>query len=72
LTRVPIHIPFSRILDVKTGNSHAGRMSFGQHAIKIVWENQGVRLSSGFILARDQQETEKILTDLKRRSESSS
>ena len=66
LTRKPIRIPFTKVKEIKLGTSHAGRWLFGRQLIKLVWEKDGVILSSGFIVSRNQAETVKVLADLKR------
>jgi hypothetical protein len=67
LTKHPIEIPFTRIIEVKIGKSHAGRWLPGSRVLKLIWEKDGMRLSSGFIVSRNQQETEAVMADLKRR-----
>ena len=67
LTKYPIVIPFSKIVGLKIGKSHAGRWVFGLRALKLIWEKDGIRLSSGFVVCRNQPETEAFMNDLKRR-----
>lgn len=67
LTRHPIIIPFEKMIEIKIGKSHAGRWVFGLRALKLVWEEDGIRLSSGFVFCRNQPETMAVMTDLKRR-----
>ena len=66
LTKHPIVIPFAKIIEMKIGKSHAGRWLLGSRVLKLVWEKDGMKLSSGFIVARNQQETEAVMADLKR------
>ena len=66
LTKQPIQIPLRKIIRFEIGKSHAGRWLFRQIVLKIIWEKDGALLSSGFIVARDQQETEKLMAALKR------
>jgi hypothetical protein len=67
LTRHPIVVPFAKVVKVKIGKSHAGRWLLGARVLKLIWEKDGMRLSSGFIVSRNQQETEAVTADLKRR-----
>jgi len=67
LTKHPIEIPFAKVVEVKIGKSHAGRWLFGTRALKLIWEKHGVKLSSGFVVSRNRQETEAVMADLKRR-----
>ncbi len=65
LTRQPIQIPLNKIVGFEIGKSHAGRWVFKQIVLKIIWEKDGMSLSSGFIVARDRQETEMVMAALK-------
>jgi hypothetical protein len=67
LTKNPIEIPFAKVIEVKIGKSHAGRWLLGSRVLKLIWENDGMKLSSGFIVSRNQQETEAVMRDLNRR-----
>jgi hypothetical protein len=67
LTRHPIEIPFTKVIEVKMGKSHAGKWLLGSRVLKLIWEKDGMKLSSGFIVSRNQQETEAVMADLKRR-----
>ncbi len=67
LTKDPVVIPFAKFNEVKIGKSHAGRWLLGPRVLKLIWEKDGMKLSSGFIISRNQQETEAIMADLKRR-----
>lgn len=66
LTKQPIEIPFSRVIEVKIGKTHAGRWLLASRVLKLIWEKDGIKLSSGFIVSRNQQETEAVMADLKR------
>ena len=66
LTKHPIVIPFAQVIEMKIGKSHAGRWLLGSRVLKLIWEKDGMKLSSGFIVARNQQETEAVMADLKR------
>ena len=66
LTKHPIEIPLEKIKKLEIGKSHAGRWLFKQRVLKIIWEKEGLILSSGFIVARNHEETEIIMADLQR------
>ena len=66
LTKRPIKIPLSKIRRFEIGKTHAGRWLWRQRALKLIWEKDGLIFSSGFIVARNQQETEMVMADLKR------
>lgn len=55
LTERPIVIPYRKIIALKRGKWHAGRWAWGRGILKIVWEEKGQRLSSGFILAGEEE-----------------
>lgn len=65
LTNTPIAIPVKDIKDFKFGKWHAGKWGAGQQILKIIWLNENQMLSSGFILSKDKNETEKFISDLK-------
>ena len=52
LTKAPIKIRFQNIVDIKFGRWHAGRWCAGQEVVKIIWEKEGLRLSSGFLVSK--------------------
>ena len=66
LTKHPIEIPFAKVIEMKIGKSHAGRWLLGSRVLKIIWENDGMKLSSGFVFSRNQQETEAVMAEFKR------
>ncbi|NLY11289.1 MAG: hypothetical protein GX020_06365 [Firmicutes bacterium] len=61
LTKTPIFIPFSKVKEITTGPSHAGRWTPGATVIKIIWEDDGKTLSSGFRLALKTKDTMEIV-----------
>ena len=67
LTKDPIEVPFAKIIEVKIGKSHAGRWLLRSQVLKLIWERDGMKLSSGFIVSRNQRETEAVMADLKSR-----
>jgi len=66
LTKQPIQIPLHKIIRFEIGKSHAGRWLFKQKVLKILWKKDSLLLSSGFIVARNRQETEGVMAALKR------
>lgn len=48
MTQEPLMIPFNKIENIKSGWFHAGKVGIGKTVTKIIWENKGVQLSSGF------------------------
>ena len=66
LTNEPLSIPLNRIVDFKIGKWHAGRWGAGMPVLKIIWENDDLRLSSGFLLSKNREDIEKIIAELKR------
>jgi hypothetical protein len=66
LTKNPIKIPLARLIDVKIGRSHAGQLSLKSLVLKLIWENEGMVLSSGFIFSRHKKETETLMAEFKR------
>jgi hypothetical protein len=67
LTKRPIRVPFEKVVEMKIGSSHAGRWVFKKRVLKFVWEKDGLKLSSGFLVARDQQATEALMAFFRRR-----
>lgn len=65
LTKKPITIPFSEILDIKTGKWHSGRWAGGATVVKIVWQKADKHLCSGFVFSKDAGETKLIIDKLK-------
>lgn len=61
----PMTIPLDSIVDFEIGRWHAGKWSAGLPVMKIVWVNDSNLLSSGFILSRNIDETERIISELK-------
>jgi hypothetical protein len=64
LTRDPIVIPFSHVRAVQLRRWHAGRWPLGAPIVKLIWEKDGLSLSSGFVLSRDKSQTRQVVEDL--------
>jgi hypothetical protein len=67
LTGHPIEIPFKNVIEVKIGKSHAGRWLLGSPVLKLIWQTDGLRLSSGFIVSRSEEETEAVSESIRDR-----
>ena len=68
LTGRPLVIPYALVVDVKIGRGHAGRWQPGPGGVlKLVWEYEEKQLSSGFVVSRVRQETEKIVAGIRKR-----
>jgi hypothetical protein len=50
LTSAPVVFLFNMIKEVKIGSWHCGKWCLGGSIVKIVWEKDGLRLSSGFLV----------------------
>jgi hypothetical protein len=67
LTHDPLAIPLSRLREVQLGHWHAGRWACGAPIVKLIWEEDDLSLSSGFVLSRDEAQTRQVVQDLERR-----
>jgi hypothetical protein len=63
LTKTPIVLLFDNIIELKTGYWHAGRWGGRHSIIKFIWEKDGIRLSSGFLLSRHRESTENMIRE---------
>jgi len=60
-----IAIPLKNIIEFKIGKWHSGRWCFGYPILKIIWLKDNLRLSSGFLLLKNNSDVEKIISELK-------
>ncbi len=67
LTRTPIVIDLSRMIELKLGTWHAGRWAAGLTVFKFLWKKDGLLLSSGFILSKDPAEVQRLADHLRQR-----
>ncbi|MGD2163726.1 MAG: hypothetical protein PVG04_11570 [Anaerolineales bacterium] len=67
LTLQPLFIPYAKVENITTGTWHAGRWNLGRPIVKLHWEQDGIQLSSGFVVGKDQRETEQFIVSLMRR-----
>ena len=51
-TKEPLFIPFSKMLEIKIGKWHGAYWGMGNSVVKIVWDKDGVRLSTGILVAK--------------------
>lgn len=70
LTKEPLFIPFESILEIKSGKWHSGRWSAGVEILKIIWNKEGWRLSSGFRVSVKKEETDQLKEILKEKIKS--
>jgi hypothetical protein len=64
LTRAPLKLEFERIQEIRVGRWHAGRWAWGAPIVKLIWENDGLSLSSGFVLSRSASQTRQVIKAL--------
>ena len=68
LTRDPLVIPFQSVSAVHVGRWHCGRWAWGAPIVKLIWENNdGLSLSSGFVLSRSESHTRLVMEEMERR-----
>lgn len=65
LTRRATTVPFEHVVDIEIGSRHAGRWCAGAPILKLVWECDDHRLSSGFVVSRHRDETEALAAELR-------
>ncbi len=65
LTKEPLSIPWANVVEYKIGNWHAGKWCMGLPILKILWNKDGLSLSSGFLLTRNLDDMNKLISDLK-------
>ena len=70
LARDPLELSFERIAEIQTGRWHAGRWAWGAPIVKLIWEGDGLSLSSGFVLSRSESQTRQGIQALERGSRS--
>jgi len=67
LTRSPLFFAFDLMREVRLGTWHAGKWCMGHPIIKIIWEMDGLRLSSGFIFTNSMVDAELIKDGIERK-----
>jgi len=67
LTRRPIVIPFSDVLEIELGTKHAGRWAMGNLIVKIIWRKDGLILNSGFLVSKKREDARVLKAELEKR-----
>jgi hypothetical protein len=67
LTRRPIFIRFSDILEITLGTKHAGRWAMGNLIVKIIWRKDGLVLSSGFLVSKKKENAITLKAELEKK-----
>ena len=70
LAKEPIVIPLNSIIGFEIGKWHAGKWGAGLPVLKLIWEKDSLLLSSGFLLSKNRDGIERIITELKHLSSS--
>ncbi len=65
LTKEPFLIAFKDITDFSTGKWHSGKWLMGYSALKIIWQKNGLNLSSGFFLSKSDEDIYNLINKLK-------
>ncbi|MFP4466037.1 MAG: hypothetical protein ACLFP1_03200 [Candidatus Goldiibacteriota bacterium] len=60
-----ITIPLRSIKGFEKGKFHCGKWLFNSTIVKIIWEDRGMRLKSGFVFSRREFETELAVQEIK-------
>jgi len=61
LTQEPLFIAYESIQEIKSGKWHSGRWSGGKDILKIIWNKEGWRLSSGFSISGEEKEMNRLI-----------
>ncbi len=56
----PMFIPFEKVVDIKLKKWHAGRWAMGNLIVAIVWMEDDLKLSSGFIVSRHKEDASRL------------
>ena len=65
LAKEPIVIPFKDMIGFEIGNWHAGKWGAGHPVLKIIWQKDTLTLSSGFLLSKNREKIEKMISEFK-------
>jgi len=68
LTEHPIFIPVKSIIRMQLGKRHAGTWVITSHILKIFWNQDNLKLSSGFIISKSRSEAVRLIRLLSRTS----
>lgn len=67
LTQVPLEFALERLDEVQVGRWHCGRWAWGMPIVKLIWVDDGLSLSSGFVLSRDEPWILQVMQELEQR-----
>jgi hypothetical protein len=67
LTANPLCIPYGLIQRIEVGTTHAGRWIWGRPIVKVLWQDDGQVLSSGFAIPHGAEGTERFIEALRAR-----
>lgn len=65
LSKTPVQIPLADIIGFKIGKWHSGRWCIGCPILKIIWSKNGQKLSSGFLISKNESDLENVISKLK-------
>jgi hypothetical protein len=68
LTRRPLVIPFQHVRAVQLGRSHCGRWACGAPVVKLIWQDEELSLSSGFVLSRREGQVRQLADEFRHRA----
>ena len=66
LTKSEIVIPLKEVQEIKTGKWHSGKWVGGALVIKLLWIKNGLKLSSGFVVSQNLEETNLLIETIKK------
>jgi hypothetical protein len=66
LTTSEIVIPLKEVQEIKTGKWHSGKWAGGALVIKLLWIKNGLKLSSGFVVSQNLEETNVFIETIKK------
>ena len=64
----PVRIPLKDVFAFRIGRWHSGRWCLGYSVLKIVWMKNGKKLSSGFLVSKNNEDVEVLISELKKKT----
>ncbi|MBD3404453.1 hypothetical protein GF420_16295 [candidate division GN15 bacterium] len=61
-----LEIPLARVRAIELGRWHGGQWAGRKRVLKFIWEHEGRRLSSGFVLTRSSEDAARLREELER------
>jgi hypothetical protein len=61
-----LEIPLARVRAIELGRWHGGQWAGRKRVLKFIWEHEGRRLSSGFVLTRSSADAARLREKLER------